>query len=96
MGALQQVVSQQPSYSLHFMQLSGPEAELQATTTAAAQTGASAEGALFVSMLRAAPSWGNITYDAFVAGEQVKFIMRWCRFSGPWDLLNNTWAAQHC
>jgi hypothetical protein len=67
--ALQQVVSQQPSYSLHFMQLSGPEAELQATAAAASETGAGGQGALFVSMLRAAPSWTNITFSAFVAGE---------------------------
>jgi hypothetical protein len=76
---LLQIAAQHPSYFIHFLQLTGPEAELQAAAPAAGglmnqqqqqlglSTDDSSDGA-FLQMLRSMPACDNITYDSFVAG----------------------------
>lgn len=89
---LLQIAVQHPSYFIHFLQLTGPETELQAAATAAAggpmnnqqqqqQQGPSTDYA-FLQMLRSMPACDNITYDAFAAG--VWALRRTCQQrSGP-------------
>lgn len=76
-----QVVSRQTNFCVHFLQLTGPEAELQAAASelqdqqqqhdqpgpATAAEDASTDAA-FHQMLKVMARGGNITYDAFVAG----------------------------
>lgn len=72
---LMQIAAQHPYYFIHFLQLIGPEAELQAAASAAAggpmnqqqQQGPSTDD-VFLQMLRSMPACDNITYDAFAAG----------------------------
>jgi hypothetical protein len=84
-----QVAAQQPSYSIHFFQLTGPELELQAAATAgdpsttqqqqqAEPSTADAPGTDFLQVLRSIPNCANITYDAFVAGGQCR--TQWLAF----------------
>lgn len=76
-AVMPQFASMQPDYSIHFLQLTGPEAELQAAAEAdPGQLGLNAGGArvaaapdlAFLQMLKGMPDCSNFTYDAFVAG----------------------------
>jgi hypothetical protein len=69
----------QSGFSIHFLQLSGPEAELQAAAAGAPTPqhqqqqveglGTGDTGAVaFLAMLKAMGNASNITYDAFAAG----------------------------
>jgi hypothetical protein len=66
-----QLASMQPDYSIHFLQLTGPEAELQAAADCE-ELGVIASGPApdlaFLQMLKGMPDCGNFTYDAVVAG----------------------------
>lgn len=78
MNKLLQLVSLTPGYTIHFLELTGPEAELEAQAVdagaccedqrASRPGGAPAANLAFLQMLQGTQSCGNFTYDALVAG----------------------------